>query len=148
MPRENKATDLEVDKRVDTISEMILQGASQRQMFEYAKKEWDIGERQTKHYISKCYTKFEALMEKDAKKNLAKHIQIRNHLYRKTYKAGDYKTALSIQKDKANLQGLYQPQIQINNYTQYNHFQDMAKNDPDKFRAEFIKRISKNRDTE
>lgn len=108
MSKENKSTREEINKRIDVVSEMFLQGYSIKEIFVYSTKEkWDITERQVYNYVSKCFKKWEKFSFKNAEQNYLKHIKIRERLYNKSYKLNDFKTCLAIMKDIAELQKLY-----------------------------------------
>ena len=54
MPKEEKSTSFEKDKRIDVVCELLVSGASRSQMIQYVAKktEWNLSSRQIDQYIS------------------------------------------------------------------------------------------------
>ena len=49
-----KGTNVEVDGRVNTVYDLLLQAYSRTQILQYCSAEWDISERQVENYIARA----------------------------------------------------------------------------------------------
>lgn len=116
MPRGKKVTQLELQRRLEQISEWLIQGASTSEIYQYAReKGWDVCNRQIDNYISKCYDLWNETLEKNRERLLAKHIRLRERLYFDAMREKDYQNrnlALNVLKDMAALFKLYDGGIQ------------------------------------
>jgi hypothetical protein len=103
-----KATKAEISQRVEEVLRIRLDGAQMHDILQYAsEKKWGVGERQLWNYVAASDDRLTARMEKDGDKLLARHIAQRRTLYARAINAADYRTALAVAKDEAELQGLY-----------------------------------------
>jgi hypothetical protein len=113
-----KATKAEVAKRVEAVFELRLGGAGFSDIREYAaaptdrdgtkQAPWGVSDTQLWRYIAAadklCKDRFDA----KAGHLLARHLLRRERLYARALEVGDYKTALAVLKDEADLEGHYQ----------------------------------------
>ena len=85
-----------------------LDGAEFHDVVQYAsEKAWNVGERQLWNYIAASDKLLAARREKDRDRLLARHVAQRRALYARSVNAADYRTALAVAKDEAELEGLY-----------------------------------------
>ena len=105
-----KSSKAEVAKRVNEVFKLRLGGAEFLDIREYAdapEQSWNISDTQLRRYISKadelCKERFDA----KADYLLSRHLLQRRQLYAHAMGAGDYRTALAVLKDEAELEGLY-----------------------------------------
>lgn len=103
----SKSNKVELDKRILTISKLLLKGNSTGEILHFTARIWGISDRQTKEYIKRCYTLWYKDFEKRFKAGLSYHLQKRRDLYKKAYIAKDWQTCLSIAKDEAKIMDVY-----------------------------------------
>ena len=107
----SKPTKAALKRRVSTVSELLLRGVSRGKICQYVtdNTDWNITERTVDRYIA---TATEAI-EKSADINLTfevgRAIERREYLYQKGLTTQDFKFALSVEKDRGDLIGLYAP---------------------------------------
>jgi len=109
-----KATRAEVSQRVETVLKIRLLGGDFDDIRQYAagdateaRAPWDVSERQLWRYIAASDKLLEQRDECDRKRLLRRHLAQRRTLYARAVEAGDWRAALSVLKDEADLQGLY-----------------------------------------
>jgi hypothetical protein len=74
-----------------------------------SEKGWNVSERQLFRYVQASDRLLAARLEKDRDKLFARHVAQRQTLYARSVNASDYRTALAVAKDEAELYGLYAP---------------------------------------
>lgn len=85
-----------------------LNGAEWHDLKEYAREQgWDVSERTLWRYIAAADDKMEEHFETSRKKLLRRHILQRRMLQARAIGDGDWRTALAIAKDEAELERLY-----------------------------------------
>ncbi len=105
-----KATKAEIAQRVNEILEIRLAGARFHDIVQYAsEKQWGVGERQLWNYVRASDERLAQTLEPDRERLLSRHLGQRQYLYAHAVSAGDYRAALSMLRDEAELQGLYPP---------------------------------------
>ncbi len=118
-----KSTKLVVRQRVEEIFQLRLGGAEFHDIREYAdatvddegkpRQPWGVSDTQLRRYIAQadelCQKRFDA----KAKHLLSRHLLQRRRLYAHAMEVGDYKTALAILRDEAELEGLYRRQLEL-----------------------------------
>jgi hypothetical protein len=103
--RSSKAT---VRSRVEQVLDMRLAGAQKRDVRRFAaENKWRISERQLERYIQASDELLAASLEKDRAKLINRHLGQRQALYARAADTGDYRTALAVLKDLAQLGDLY-----------------------------------------
>jgi hypothetical protein len=103
-----KATKAEVAKRVEEILQIRLSGAEFADIRQYAAENgWNVSDRQLRRYVQDSDTLMAEGFERDRDKLFVRHVAQRRALYARTMQIGDYRTALAVAKDEAELQGLY-----------------------------------------
>jgi hypothetical protein len=109
-----KATRAQVRQRVEEVLRIRLDGAEMHDIVQYAaEKGWGVGERQLWNYVRATDQLLAERLEKDRDKLLARHVAQRRALYARALNAADYRTALAVAKDEAELQGLYRPSVSV-----------------------------------
>ena len=106
MPKEEKSTSFEKDKRIDVVCELLVSGASRSQMIQYVAKktEWNLSSRQIDQYIS--YAK-----EKIKNSDIDKGFEIQRaklrleKLYKKNESNEDFKECRALIESMAKLFG-------------------------------------------
>jgi hypothetical protein len=105
-----KSTKAEVMQRVEEILAIRLSGAEFWDVREYAReKAWGVSDGQLYRYIAQADELIAQSLEKDRNKLLNRALAQRRALLARTMQVSDYRTALSILKDEADLCGLYPP---------------------------------------
>jgi hypothetical protein len=112
-----KATKAEVQRRVETVFELRLGGAGFADIREYAlaptdrdgKKldPWGVSDGQLWRYIAAADKRCKERYDAKADHLLARHLLRRERLYAHCLEVGDYRTALAVLKDAADLEGHY-----------------------------------------
>jgi hypothetical protein len=118
-----KPTKATVDARVDEILRIRLDGAEIWDVREYVREKeqeegslWHLpeGEKplsdsQLWRYMARADKLIEESSHASRKKLIRRHLAQRRNLYAKALSAGDYRAALAVLKDEADLRGLYPP---------------------------------------
>ena len=103
-----RASDAEVAKRVEEVLQRRLDGAEFLDLQKYAREQgWNVSDRQLWRYVAQADVLMEKTLDADRQKLFQRHIFQRRSLYNRAVQDGDYRTALAIAKDEAQLQGLY-----------------------------------------
>ena len=89
----NKATNVEIDGRINTVYKLLLEGNSRTQILQYGSETWEISERQVEEYIKRArdHQRLDAELER------LKDIQ------RKATNGRQYSTALKAIEMQARL---------------------------------------------
>jgi hypothetical protein len=105
-----KSTKAVVRQRVEEVFRLRLGGAELSDIREYAdapERAWGLSDTQLRRYIQAadrlCKERFDAR----ADYLLSRHLLQRRQLYAHAMSAGDFRTALAVLKDEADLEGLY-----------------------------------------
>jgi hypothetical protein len=105
-----KATKAQVRERVEEVLRIRLDGAEFHDVVQYAsEKEWGVGERQLWNYVRASDQLLAERVERDRDKLFNRHVAQRRSLFARALNAADYRTALAVAKDEAELHGLYPP---------------------------------------
>jgi hypothetical protein len=103
-----RASDAEVAHRVEDVLRLRLDGAEFLDLQAYARDHgWDVSERQLWRYVAQADALMEKALDADRDKLFRRHVHQRRALYARAVKDGDYRAALAIARDEAQLQGLY-----------------------------------------
>lgn len=103
-----KSTKAEILKRVEAILEIRLAGAEFADIRKYAAENgWNVSDSQLWRYIRKTDELLAQSLERDREKLFNRHIAQRFALYARAMSVSDYRTALAVLKDQAELQALY-----------------------------------------
>src|SRR5262245_44540262 len=101
-----------VAKRVEEVLQLRLAGAEVWDILQYAAEQeppWNVGERQIRNYIAAGDKLLEQSLEKDRERLLNRHLAQRRALLARCLAVADFKTALAVIKDEADLLNLYPP---------------------------------------
>jgi hypothetical protein len=103
-----KSTNAEVQKRVEEVLQIRLLGAEFHDIQQHAAAQgWNVKDRQLWTYIHKSDELLAQTLETNREKLLNRHIAQRRALYARAMQVSDYRTALAVLKDDAELLGLY-----------------------------------------
>jgi hypothetical protein len=103
-----KATRTQVEERVAVILQMRLAGAEFTDLVQYAAvQQWNVKERQLWYYVARADERLAEITEEDRAKMLRLHLAQRRLMYAKAMETGDYRAALAVKKDEAELLRLY-----------------------------------------
>lgn len=112
MPKENKSSKVEYEKRIRTIQEWIINSYSYVDILKQSVQTWGVSERQAKNYIKVANENFKAANSQKIEDLVIIAIERRKKLARELKDA--YKGSpsgilaqLAIEKDIGKLQGLY-----------------------------------------
>jgi len=103
----SKSNKMEFDKRILTVSKLLLKGNSTGEILHFTARIWGVSDRQSKEYIKRCYTLWFREFEKKFKAGISYHLSKRRDLYKKAYIAKDWQTCLAISRDEAKLMDSY-----------------------------------------
>jgi hypothetical protein len=105
-------------ERVEAVYRLRLGGATFTDIREYAdaekdfegkpKQPWNVSDSQLRRYITAAEKLFKERLDARADFWLSLQLLRRERLYAHTMEVGDYRTALAVAKDAADLLGLYQ----------------------------------------
>ncbi len=106
-------------QRIREITNLLINGNSRDSIVQYSSENWSIGERQTDKYIQKAKEVIETSIIKSISYDYAKAVSRYEELYKHCIERKDFKTATNINKELANLQGLYKHQIEHSGEVQF-----------------------------
>jgi len=113
MPRSGKITKIEKEKRINEVGSLLLMGANRANILKYAEKEgWNVSDRQVDNYIRDYKNRCIRMLEENLERERAVHIRRNELLFNKSYSLADYKTCLQIDKNIADLKGLYLQKVE------------------------------------
>lgn len=105
--------------RVEEVFELRLGGAELHDIRQHAARAkdddgkpvapWNVSDRVLCRYIAAADKLFAERFEVDAAHLIGRHLLQRRRLYAHAMEVGDFRTALQILKDEAQLEGLYAP---------------------------------------
>lgn len=118
-----KATKAVIARRVEEVLRIRLDGAEIWDLCEYVREKeqeagsaWElkdgakpISNSQLWRYVARADKLLAVSCRTSRKKLLRRHLAQRRNLFAKAVLAGDYRTALAVARDEAELQGLYPP---------------------------------------
>ena len=107
MPREERATQIEVIYRILEVKKAVLEGAHRPDILQLASDEWGLTERQGDEYIAKARKEIKIEVDAMGQTNLEWHIAARMHLFNKAARINDLSNARQILDSLAKLQGLW-----------------------------------------
>jgi hypothetical protein len=103
--KSSKAT---VAQRVEEVLRLRMAGAAFVEILQHAAENgWGVRERQLRAYMARSDELLAASLETDRKKLLALHLAQRRLIHNRVMETGDYRTALAVLRDSAQLQDLY-----------------------------------------
>ncbi|WP_228464739.1 hypothetical protein [Chryseobacterium antibioticum] len=101
-----------VRQRINEVSEMLIKAKSRNEIIHYSSENWNVGERQIDKYIAQARKLIQSEIQKNIEYDYAKAVRRYETLYQSAIDNRDYRLASSINKEIANLQGLYKIQIE------------------------------------
>lgn len=111
-----KATKAVIRQRVEEVMKLRLLGAEFHDVRQYAAEEdadtgrpWNVSERQLWRYIAASDKLLDKYLEKDKAKLFNRHVAQRRALFARAMEAGDWRAALAVVRDEAEMLGLYSP---------------------------------------
>lgn len=106
-----KPTGTELDKRVNQVLKLLINGLSYQEIFQFVseKTDWDVTERTIANYIARANAIFRDKSVIDREAQIGKAIARLENLYARNMQITDFKAALAAQKELNNLLGLYAP---------------------------------------
>lgn len=102
----NKATNAEIEQRVNEIYTLLLQAEPTEKIWHYSTKKWGISTRQCDRYIDAAKARMADALAADRQTHLSNAIAQRNDLYRQAYKAKKWFTCLQVADSRDKLLGL------------------------------------------
>jgi hypothetical protein len=111
-----KATKAVIRQRVEQVMKIRLLGGEFHDIRQYAAENepetgrpWKLSDRQLWRYVQASDLLLEKYLEHDRGKLFNRHIGQRRALFARAVEAADWRTALAVAKDEADLYGLYAP---------------------------------------
>jgi uncharacterized Zn finger protein len=109
-----RATKAEVAARVEEVLHARLNGAEFHDLQALAvEKEWQVSDSQLWRYVQAADQRIEKTFEPDRQKIFRRHVLQRRALYARALQDGDYRTALAVLRDEAELHGLYTRKVEL-----------------------------------
>ena len=106
-----KSTNVVVRQRINEIFKLRLGGAELADIRDYANspdRNWGLSDTQLWRYTQRADKLCTQYFDAKAEHLLARHLLQRRTLYTHAMAAGDYRTALAVLRDEAELEGLYE----------------------------------------
>ena len=107
-----KSSQYEVIQRVKLIGEMLIEGNSRDYIVQYSSANWQLGERQTDKYLSRARETIGQSVKREISYDYAKAVRRYEQLYKLSMDKGDYRTALTVNKELTTLQGVLKSQME------------------------------------
>jgi len=105
-----KATDAEIQLRIDTIYEMVVKGTSRKNIVRYCSEKFSISSRQTDEYLSRVYQEIkDTFTIEDKQQIILKQMAQLDDLYVKNYTIEDFRECRNIIESRSKLLGLNEP---------------------------------------
>ena len=105
----NKSDSSEIEKRVNTIYLMILQGFQRKQVIQYVAEKYKVGERQADAYLEKAREIIKSNIDTDSSNKKNEILNQYYDLYQKNYKIEDYRECRNILINISSLLGVEAP---------------------------------------
>lgn len=99
-------------KRENEIACFLIEGKTRDFIIQYSSENWSLGERMVDKYINRAKNLISESIDKDLKYDYSKALRRYEKLFELSFHNKDYKTAITINKEIATLQGLYKVQIE------------------------------------
>lgn len=112
-----KATNAEMQRRVNEVAKMLADGATRPEILEFASKKWNIGRASIDNLIKRANEAFEEESTFVREAEFGKALRRLNTLYAKAMKVQDYRVALSVQREIHALLALPLPEKKILEHT-------------------------------
>jgi hypothetical protein len=111
MQGNEKTPTVEVINRVEEITALLVAGFARKDILQFVAKErdWDVCSKTIDNYIHKARKKIEKACDTKTEQELGMSLKRLEELYRRSFAIQDYKSALSVVKEKNTLLGLYKP---------------------------------------
>ena len=121
MAKEEKATEIEKEKRIDIVCELLIKGLTTSQMFRYVseKTKWGISSRQLDNYISEAKQKIRNSDDSDKGFEIHRAKRRLESLYRKSEEIEDLRECRAIIETSAKLFGWNEAVKTINENINY-----------------------------
>ena len=121
MAKEEKATEIEKEKRIDIVCELLIKGLTTSQMFRYVseKTKWGISSRQLDNYISEAKQKIRNSDDIDKGFEIQRAKRRLESLYRKSEEIEDLRECRAIIETSAKLFGWNEAVKTINENINY-----------------------------
>jgi hypothetical protein len=109
MKKADKST---VAQRIKDVAKMLINGNSREDVVLHCSVQWNIGERQTDKYIVRAKTLVEKSVKRKLEYDYSKAVWRYEDLYKFCIEKKDYKTAITVNKELTNLQGLNKVKVE------------------------------------
>lgn len=104
-----KATNGQIEQRVQIVQRMIVQGDSTAKILQYCSECWAISTRQGETYIQRASERIRAAGAVEAALELGRAIERLHDLYAAAAAGGQLRTCLAVAQELHKLLGLYPP---------------------------------------
>lgn len=112
-----KSSKAEVDRRIGEVYQMLVRLEPSSTICHYASLEWDCSERQAKRYIQKAKELIEQeqkeFRSRELKYSKYQQLAVLDNLFRKAYRANDWRGCLGIVKEQNTILGIYASKMDI-----------------------------------
>lgn len=107
----SKSTLAEVEKRINKVFDLLVNGATREQIFQYAseKAQWGVTQRQLDNYIAKANERISSIGKIHRELELGRAIARLHHLYFLSITLQNFSVALGVQKELNKLLSLNPP---------------------------------------
>lgn len=115
----HRANRSEIAYRTNDIVTLLLMGKNREEILRFSVDKFQIKRRMAENYLSKAQIMIEKSVEKNINYDYAKAIRRFEELYKKAIENNDFRLALSVNKELANLQGLSKIQLELTGNVQF-----------------------------
>lgn len=106
----SKATDAQVEKRIEVVTDILMRGGTRADVLQYCASEWDIRTRQADNYLKRAWEYIRDTAERDKERHINLAIQRYQDLYKRSFKVQDYRECRQINAEMIKLLGLAEPE--------------------------------------
>ena len=116
--KNGRSTKAEVEARVEAVAELLIRGFRRRQILQYAagdinadppRESWDVSERQVDTYIERATALLSEAAKTVFKVEFGKSVRRHEYLFSRALAAGEFNTAISVERSRKALLGLDAP---------------------------------------
>lgn len=97
----------EIDRRINSVFELLCQGEDSAGILQYAAKEWGVTNRQGYTYLTRARKLLDEQLAEQRDSLLAQELALRNRIIRDAMRAGKPQIALNAADSRAKLFGLF-----------------------------------------
>jgi hypothetical protein len=101
-----KATDAEVEARIDRIVELVLEGATRSVIVRHCAENWGVSTRQSEEYLSRAWELIKEANDGSRPQKVSRHLKRLDRLANMAARDGQYSAAIKAYELQAKIMGI------------------------------------------